>query len=181
MIISKELISKICKVYPLNPKGIHGLSHWARVREFGLKLAETTGADPVVVELFAVFHDSQRHNDGRDPDHGPRGAQLARLLFGEYFKVESAQLEMLCRACEGHTFGTVGTKEDITVFTCWDADRLDLLRVGNRPNPEYLCTPAARDRSIIEWACSWSSAGYETDRLKQWLALLSSKYLNLIE
>ncbi|WP_243367334.1 hypothetical protein [Fundidesulfovibrio soli] len=172
MIISSELISRIWAEYSLNPRGIHGLSHWARVREFGLKLAETTGADPVVVELFAVFHDSQRHNDGCDPEHGPRGAQLARSLCGEFFKVKPAQLEMLCLACEGHTVGTADVDEDITVFTCWDVDRLDLLRVGNQPNPKYFCTPAARDRSIIEWACSWSSAGYETERLKQWLVLL---------
>jgi len=58
LIISKDLISKVIGMYQLDPRGIHGLSHWARVREFGLKIAETTGADPVVVELFAVFHDS---------------------------------------------------------------------------------------------------------------------------
>jgi uncharacterized protein len=38
------------------------------------------------------------------------------------------------------------------VQTCWDADRLDLGRVGKRPDPRRLCTPAARDRDVIEWA-----------------------------
>jgi len=167
-IIYERLLSKICSKYRLNLRGVHGLSHWARVREFGLVLAEKTGADPVVVELFAVFHDSQRYNDWRDPDHGPRGADLARELHGEFFEVESAQLDLLCRACEGHTHGTWKVEEHVTVFTCWDADRLDLLRVGNRPDPRYLCTPAARDQEVIKWACSWSSEGYETDTLKRW-------------
>ena len=38
---------------------------------------------------------------------------------------------------------------DATVLTCWDADRLDLGRVGIRPDPKYLCTPAARDPEML--------------------------------
>src|SRR6185369_16204086 len=38
--------------------GDHGISHWARVLENGLRLSTETGADPNVVSLFAVFHDS---------------------------------------------------------------------------------------------------------------------------
>jgi uncharacterized protein len=32
---------------------------------------------------------------------------------------------------------------------CWDADRLDLGRVGIRPDPAYLCTNPARDPGTI--------------------------------
>jgi uncharacterized protein len=49
-----------------------------------------------------------------------------------------------------HTDGMVAA--DPTTQTCWDADRLDLGRVGIRPNAELLCTPAARAPQIIEWA-----------------------------
>jgi hypothetical protein len=38
------------------------------------------------------------------------------------------------------------------VQVCWDADRLDLLRVGIRPNARYLCTEAARLPETLEWA-----------------------------
>jgi len=38
------------------------------------------------------------------------------------------------------------------VQTCFDADRLDLERVGNPPEPELLCTTAARDQEMIAWA-----------------------------
>jgi uncharacterized protein len=41
---------------------------------------------------------------------------------------------------------------NITVQTCWDADRLDLGRVGTTPDPRYLCTAAAKQSDIIEWA-----------------------------
>ena len=40
----------------------------------------------------------------------------------------------------------------MTVQTCWDADRLDLGRVGIRPLAERLCTDVARDPVLIEWA-----------------------------
>ena len=41
---------------------------------------------------------------------------------------------------------------DVTVQTCWDADRLDLGRVGTTPKAEYLCTDAGKDPDMIEWA-----------------------------
>jgi uncharacterized protein len=44
-----------------------------------------------------------------------------------------------------------GTEGDITVQTCCDADRLDLGRVVV-PDPARLCTSAARDPDMIEWA-----------------------------
>lgn len=53
-------------------------------------------------------------------------------------------------ACEKHSDGL--TDADITVQVCWDADRLDLGRVGVRPHARYLCTDAAKSPSVIEWA-----------------------------
>ena len=38
------------------------------------------------------------------------------------------------------------------VQCCWDADRLDLGRVGIRACPDRLCTAAGRTPKIIEWA-----------------------------
>lgn len=140
--------------YLLDWDGIHGLAHWERVRENGLCLAKRTGARTDVVELFAYFHDACRHNDSRDPEHGPRGAGLARSLAGSVFKIDAAGLDLLVEACTGHTRG--GTVAEITVATCWDADRLDLARVGKTPRPELLCTDAACDPAIIAWAGSRS-------------------------
>ena len=45
--------------------------------------------------------------------------------------------------------------------TCWDADRLDLGRVGIVPNPRYLCTPAAKSPAVIDWAHLRSVGGHE--------------------
>jgi uncharacterized protein len=65
--------------FALDWHGIHGASHWARVRENGLRIASVTGADPRIVELFAFLHDSKRVNDGTDWQHGTRGPVRGQL------------------------------------------------------------------------------------------------------
>jgi uncharacterized protein len=130
---------------------IHGESHWQRVAAAGLALLpKTPAADPALVFLFALFHDSMRLNDNHDPLHGPRGAALARELRGEAFDLEDAEMGLLGFACEEHTNGGVGS--DPTVGVCWDADRLNLWRVGRRPGPRLLSTEAARSEERIVWA-----------------------------
>ena len=148
--IDQELVRIIQDQFHLDRTGIHGARHWARVRENGLRLAELTGAKPKVIELFAFLHDSRRMNDDYDPDHGPRAALFAQTLAGSAFELDPDDLHLLLAACRGHSDGL--TTGDITVLTCWDADRLDLGRVGIMPNTERLCTAAARDPVMIEWA-----------------------------
>jgi uncharacterized protein len=144
------LIPSLRSQFKLDWRGIHGVSHWARVRQNGLHLSKITGANTAVVELFAFLHDSCRLNDGYDPDHGARAAVFAQSLHGSVFTLSTQDLEVLVEACQGHTHS--GTSDDVTVQTCWDADRLDLGRVGIRPLAERLCTDAARDPVLIEWA-----------------------------
>jgi len=152
--VRQSLIEAVRAQYALNWDGIHGPTHWERVRENGLRLAAATGARADVIELFAYFHDACRHNDNHDPEHGARGADLARKLAGSVFDLDPEGLLLLTEACTGHTHGQ--TVAEITVATCWDADRLDLARVGKMPRPQRLCTEAARDPEIIAWACSRS-------------------------
>ena len=145
-----KLLKIIRDQFALDWDGIHGKAHWDRVRDNGLRLAKKTGADPRVIELFACLHDSKRVNNGRDPEHGQRAGLFARELAGKAFALPAESLELLVQACQGHSDGLmIG---DATVVTCWDADRLDLGRVGVRPQPERLCTQAARDPETIEWA-----------------------------
>jgi len=148
--IDEELVRIIRDQFPLDWSGIHGVPHWTRVRETGLRLAELTGAKSKVIELFAFLHDSRRMSDGHDPEHGARAAVFAQTLAGSAFQLDETDLDLLLVACREHSDGlSVG---DITVLTCWDADRLDLGRVGTMPTPERLCTTAARDPVILEWA-----------------------------
>jgi uncharacterized protein len=73
----KPIVHAILLEYALPWAGTHGVGHWARVLENGLRLAELTGAIAEVVQLFAIFHDSRRVNEDFDLAHGQRGAELA--------------------------------------------------------------------------------------------------------
>ena len=146
----KAIIHRILEDYALPVHGDHGVSHWARVLENGLRLSEATGANVIVVSLFAIFHDSRRVNECTDADHGLRGAEFAAEIRGQLFEVTDHEFNLLYRACEGHTHER--THPDLTIQTCWDSDRLDLGRVGITPHPSKLCTEAARSKNMIQWA-----------------------------
>jgi uncharacterized protein len=154
----RDLLAAVRRQYRLSWTGIHGAGHWARVLDTGLRLAAVTGADPEVVTLFALFHDACRANDGHDPRHGARGAELAASVVAAHFAGRTRPLQLLLEACTLHTHGLV--EADVTVATCWDADRLDLLRAGITPAPHKLCTDAARDSGTIEWACDRSRSNH---------------------
>ena len=152
--ISNELLQAILKGRLLSPWGIHGLSHWARVLENGRRLAAANGAILEVVELFAVLHDARRQNDAIDPGHGRRGAALAASFRGSLIQLSDADFDVLYHACAYHTDGTIDG--NVTVRTCWDADRLDLFRVGIYPDPAHLATNTGCDPEVIRWAVARS-------------------------
>ena len=97
----------------------------------------------LVVKLFAAFHDCCRMDEYEDPEHGPRAAEFViELAFKGIIKISAVELGLLVEAIRYHSEGR--TKADITVQTCWDADRLDLGRVGVTPSARWLCTDAAK-------------------------------------
>ena len=154
--ISSALLELVRQAFALPLGGIHGEAHWHRVRDNGLRLAGQTGADAHIVELFAYLHDSCRLGDGWDQEHGRRAAELARSLNGTLLALSVDDLECLIFACTYHSDGLM--QASVTVQTCWDADRLDLGRIGVRPRPDRLCTTAAQDPATIEWAWARSQS-----------------------
>jgi uncharacterized protein len=138
------------KRFVLDLHGIHGVPHWQRVRENGLRIAKHTGANRQIVELFAYLHDCCREDDRSDPGHGERAAAFAEILRGSLIHLNDLDFGILHAAIRDHELGL--TRGDVTVISCWDADRLDLGRVRRRPNPIYVCTDYARKKQTIEWA-----------------------------
>ena len=162
---TREIVGEILKGYALPVRGHHGVAHWARVLENGLRLVEATGADARVVTLFALFHDCRRLNESHDEGHGWRGGDFARSLRGCLVRLPDPDFELLFLACRLHTEGL--THGDVTLQACWDADRLDLGRVGITPSPERLGTPAAR--ALLRWADQRAVSGYEPEIvIKEW-------------
>ena len=135
------LINLIRSEFKLDWQGIHGANHWARVLHHGKNIGQLRSADLLVVELFGFLHDSCRLNDGRDPNHGERAAEFANDIHGDYFDLQPLQLDYLCYALRHHSGGEVST--NVTIQTCWDADRLDLGRVGIFPSAQYLSQEAS--------------------------------------
>ncbi len=146
----KPLLRFLRNQFAIDWHGHHGAPHWARVRANGLMLAPLTGANRHVVELFAFFHDACRVNEHVDDGHGARGADLAGRLKGRFFEATDEEMDLLAHACRYHSDGR--SQGDATVLTCWDADRLDLGRVGITPRADRLCTAAARQATMLATA-----------------------------
>ena len=144
----ERLRTLVSEQFPLGEHSLHGPSHWRRVESNGLLIASESGADITVVRRFALFHDSRRENEFTDPDHGRRGADLARSLRGLEFQIEDARFDLLMEASEGHTDLT--HHDHPSIGTCWDADRLDLGRVGITPDPAYLNTAKAKELCRVQ-------------------------------
>lgn len=148
------------RIYDSN---VHGLEHWRQVEFNGLLLAKKTGADITVVRLFALFHDSKRENDGYDEEHGPRGAEFAKVCREEkIFELDDERFEQLYKACKFHT--TMPRTGNSTIDTCFDADRLDLGRVGFRLDPRKMATDFGAKiarKSLV--------SGYSVYNMRDWL------------
>lgn len=142
--------------------GYHGPDHWARVCQHGHAVARSLGVDPLVAHVFAWVHDSQREDDGFDYEHGGRSSTFVKENRESLFAfLDDEQVAILEHACAQHSFGE--TQGDELTLSCWDADRLDLWRVGNMPDAQYLCTAYAKDEYVIKEACKFSEAEMLSD------------------
>ncbi|MEV4423489.1 hypothetical protein AB0L40_26490 [Patulibacter sp. NPDC049589] len=136
---------------------IHGVDHWRAVGATAASLAdasdmaaadadEAARPDRELLLLFALLHDSQRIDDGRDLEHGPRAALFFdELLAAGAIRLDDARAAVLREAIRDHTNGTLS--EQPTIAVCWDADRLLIHRVGFVPKARFCSTPEARRRA----------------------------------
>lgn len=123
---------------------LHGPKHWRAVaRVASLVLVEAPGADARSLLIFAAVHDTQRLNDGHDPEHGSRAAVILQTELDH--GLDDKRLERVLYAMRHHSGGTGPAQhEDPTIGACWDSDRLTLDRVGIVPATRYISTPAVR-------------------------------------
>ena len=116
----------------------HGVEHWDRVAKFG-QMLYVKGADMNVIQAFAYLHDSERIDNDDDFDHGPRAAKLVDMIRHSHLSfLNDEQIAKLKRACQLHTVEL--RTGDMTIDICFDADRMDLLRVGITPLPDRMAT-----------------------------------------
>lgn len=144
----KRLAREAARVYPLGAASDHGPAHWFNVLRLGEALCD---ADPraswPVVCAFAFLHDHARADERADPEHGERAAAAAPLVLkAAGVALTRGERKLLLAAIADHAHGA--TSPDPTVAACWDADRLDLIRVGTVPDPKFLSTPTAERRAL---------------------------------
>lgn len=163
-----EFIALTITNAPLRDSAWHGPEHWLRVANNAIRLVsramsngrinpETVDCPLRVAWLFGLVHDSVRESEQRSSEHGMAAA--LRLLDMKLFEVfPHAVIFLTAHACMCHTIAKVPSKspllrngvrafqftrglttsERVTVGLCLDADRLDLPRVGIRPDPLYM-------------------------------------------
>ena len=140
---------------------LHGPAHWARVHRFGLELARQLNLslqERSCIEVFAWLHDLARVDDGGGRQHAVDGAKQVRTIAGQVFpSLTDDQIRIVELAVRHHSDGLtadVAARQGLfgscpwpteqalnTVACCWDADRLDLLRLGREPLDRYMSTP----------------------------------------
>lgn len=134
-IIAKEKLKNILGEFQLDFFGIHGFPHWARVIDNGLLLADEYALNKNILIIFALFHDIKRVRDEYDFEHGLRGGDFL-LLNRKHINLTDTEINTAYLACKGHT--EIKHSNDLNIAMCWDADRLDLMRVGLQPQSPYL-------------------------------------------
>lgn len=151
----QPVIDYVSRDWQLGP--VHGMEHWKRVERNGLLLA-TEDVNVNVVRLFAYLHDHKRLNDRWDLEHGQRAAEnLDNLRHTLLEGLTDEEFGMLRRACMEHTI-TERTGVP-TIDACFDADRMDLPRVGYMPDPDRMASAlgaAYARHGVVQEDCSIS-------------------------
>lgn len=167
--IPLTVFKKMMSQYSLDVEsGVHGYSHWARVAENALMISATENnsksAEAVCI-AFALFHDICRLNENSDYEHGCRGADLMELYRDE-INLSNEEFHAAYTACKDHT-NCVITEDGVLVGACFDADRLDLGRVGITPDAQYMNTDFAKSDVIISAAIERSVRNYCPNWMKE--------------
>lgn len=151
----QPVIDYVSRCWQLGP--VHGIEHWKRVERNGLLLA-TEDVNVNVVRLFAYLHDHKRLSDGWDLEHGLRAAEnMDNLRHTLLEGLTDEEFGMLRRACMEHTI-TERTGVP-TIDACFDADRMDLPRVGYMPDPDRMASAlgaAYARHGVVQEDCSIS-------------------------
>jgi len=143
-----ELIEQIKRDFKIDYYGDHGISHWRRVFYNTQKLSKHYNIESEVFELFALLHDSRRHDEFEDIHHGVRAAgYVQKLLRDGTISLAEEDVQRLIYACANHTTSDKHDPlyTDLIVQICFDSDRLDIGRVGYVVDTAYLATGYAKN------------------------------------
>ena len=129
----------------------HGITHWQHVEAFGLMMWEQCpAADKEVIRWFAYLHDAMRGCDGYECEHGAAAAKFISRIRKTFLRdLTDGQIRTLKLACKYHTVRQ--HTDDLTVNICFDADRLDLPRVGIRPEVKKMASDIGKELALVPY------------------------------
>ena len=142
-----DLIERLKKDFKIDYYGDHGINHWRRVYRNTQILSTYYNIESEVFELFALLHDSKRHDEFEDRHHGVRAAGFVQKLLREgTISLNEQDAERLLYVSANHTQSNKNDPlfNDLIVQICFDSDRLDIGRVGYVVESAYLATEYAK-------------------------------------
>jgi hypothetical protein len=127
---------------------MHGERHWRGVAWAGLRIAELRGdLRPEVMVAFGLLHDCRRETDDWDPEHGDRAAHVASRSAPLKRLLGAEGRDLVAEACRLHERGRT-CPETPQIGACWDADRVNLVRLGFRLDPRYFTVLSPDDGTL---------------------------------
>lgn len=135
-------VEEIVFHHSLYKDGVHGIDHIRRTVENAKIIAKETCPDKFDDAVIGAYlHDIGRIDDFGGNAHAVRGAKISERLLQEFWP--NLDIKRILFAIEFHADKL--TSEDPLIGTIWDADRLDLDRVGIKINPDLLSTKKAKE------------------------------------
>lgn len=145
--------------FPAYTSWFHGVTHWEHVEKLGLMLAkECPEADTDVIRWFAYLHDCRRGTEEWCEEHGRLAAKyMSRMRTTFLSDLTDEQFKTLMKACYHHT--TKRRTKNLTADLCLDADRLDLERVGIKPDPKQMASSIGARYAAMPYVELMNKAG----------------------
>jgi uncharacterized protein len=131
---------------------MHGELHWRAVAWAGLRIREIAPwlSAPVMIS-FGLLHDCRRETDDWDPGHGERAARVAARSRPLKRLLGAVGRDLVSEACLMHERG-MSRFDAPAIGACWDADRVNLVRLGFRLDPRYFTILSREDGSLDDLA-----------------------------
>lgn len=122
-------------------KGLHGFGHIERVVEYAKLIAkkECPGKYEDII-VGAYLHDVGRIDDSENNEHALKSAEIAEFLISRHWPW--LDKKKIVEAIKYHADGDV--TDDHVIGAIWDADRLDLDRIGKVIDCNLLSTKTAK-------------------------------------
>lgn len=149
-----SLLERLDNAFRLKNSDYHNKKHWNRVFKISKYIAELNNIQSDIFKYFALFHDVGRTDDEYNLNHGEKGANLA-IKYRKYIDLNDEEFEKLIFACKWHTKPLdINNKfyKDNIINICWDADKLDLVRLNMEIKKEKLFNKYSKLDSTIDFA-----------------------------